>query len=330
MAAPSPVLLLDRATIASLLTLEDCIAAVEGAFLAHAEGRALKPELMHVDADGGEFHIKAGGLKGDERTYFAAKINGGFFGNKASALPNIVGLILLSDASNGCPLALLESGLITRLRTGAATAVAAKYLARPDSEVVTICGAGIQGEIQLRSLSWVLPLKRALVWSRSDATDFCQRMSRELSVGVSVEPDLEHAARVSDVIVTCTPSKQWFLARNHVAPGTFIAAVGADSPDKQELQPELAANASVVCDLTAQCARVGELHHAIAAGLMTESDVRGELGGVIAGTAPRRTSHDEVIVFDSTGTALQDAAAAAAVYERAAADPSRAAFAFWT
>lgn len=328
-AAPATVLLLDRATVSSLLTLDDCIAAVEAAFLAHAEGRSLAPELMHVAADGGEFHIKAGGLRGP-RTYFACKINGGFFGNEANfGLPSIVGLILLSDASNGSPLAVMESGCVTRLRTGAATAVAAKYLARPDSRTVTICGAGIQGEIQLRSLTRVLPVERAFVWTRSGAEDFVQRMSQELQLDLRASPDLGQAANQSDVIVTCTPAIRWFLGRQHVRPGAFVAAVGADSPDKQELEPQLLAEASVVCDLTAQCAHVGDLHHAIAAGLMKTGQVRGELSAVIAGKAPKRVHDDEIIIFDSTGTALQDAAAAATVYEKAMALGRGTRFAFW-
>src|SRR5882724_5094014 len=123
MIKPPPVLLLDRDTISSLLTLDECIPIVQAAFLAHAEGRSLVPNLMHVDADGGEFHIKAGGLKLD-RTYFACKVNGGFFGNRKNlSLPNILGLILLCDGSSGVPLSVLESGYLTRLRTGAATAV---------------------------------------------------------------------------------------------------------------------------------------------------------------------------------------------------------------
>ena len=328
--APAPVLLLDRDSATQLLTLGDSIAAVEAAFLAHAQGNSLKPELMHVAGEGGEFHIKAGGLKA-KQTYFAAKINGGFFNNKSQfGLPNILGLIVLCDGSSGAPLAVMESGYVTRLRTGAATAVAARYLARPESSVVTICGAGVQGEIQLKSLTHVLPIERALIWSRGDTTDFCARMRRELSIEVTPASAPETAARQSDVIVTCTQAKKWFLARSHVVPGTFIAAVGADSPDKQELEPELLAQASVVCDLTEQCAHVGDLHHAILAGLMTKKDVRGELGQVIAGTAPGRTTKHEILIFDSTGTALQDTAAAAAVYERAVARKRGQMFGFWS
>jgi alanine dehydrogenase len=329
MIKPPPVLLLDRDSISSLLTLDDCIPAVEAAFRAHAKSRSLAPNLMHVDADGGEFHIKAGGLKLD-RTYFACKVNGGFFGNKENlSFPNILGLILLCDGSSGVPLAVLESGYLTRLRTGAATAVAAKYLARPESDVVTICGAGIQGEIQLRALTKVLPISRAIIWRREAPAEAARRLTGELALDVLPTTDLEWAARQSDVIVTCTPAKQWILGREHVSPGTFIAAVGTDSPDKQEIEPALLATNSVVCDLSDQCAEVGDLHHAIAAGLMTVKQIRGELGAVIAGKAPRRTNLEEIIIFDSTGTALQDAAAAAAVYERALAQHRGTRFGFW-
>ena len=312
-----PVLLLSGAAVAALLTLDDCISAVESAFAMHAQARSLSPALMHVDADGGEFHVKAGGLRG-ARTYFACKINGGFFANRSRfGLPNILGLIVLCDGTTGVPLAVMESGLVTRLRTGAATAVAAKYLASPASRTVTICGAGIQAEVQLRALLRLLPIRRAFVWTRSDAGAFTQRMAAQLQLDVQVAADLKSAAQQSEVIVTCTPAKHWYLGREHVRPGTFIAAVGADSPEKQEIEPQLLAAAAVVCDLTAQCLQVGELHHAVALGLMTAAQVRGELGEVIVGSAPRRLRQEEIILFDSTGTALQDTAAAAAVYERA-------------
>lgn len=311
----SPLLLIDRATVAEILTLKDCISAVEAAFASHAQGRSFTPGLLHVNAGRGEFHIKVGGLQG-QHAYFAAKINGGFFKNRVeSGLPNIIGLILLCDGATGMPLAVMESGLVTRLRTGAATAIAAKYLARPNSRTVTICGAGIQGEIQLRALKEVLPIERAFIWSRSGAEVFANNMRAALNLDVQPIVDLGEGTRSSDVVITCTPAKHWFLGREHIRPGTFIAAVGSDSPDKQELEPELLAACSVVPDLISQAAHVGDLHHAIAAGLMKPNQIRGELAAVITGRAPRRTRDDEIIIFDSTGTALQDAAAAAMVYE---------------
>lgn len=327
---PAPVLLLARQSVLDLLNLDDCIVAVESAFAAHAAGRALATGLLHVDADGGEFHVKVGGLRA-QRTYFACKTNGGFFENRARfGLPNITGMILLYDGSNGQPLAAMESGVITALRTAAATAVAAKYLARPESETVTLLGAGLQAQYQLRALTRVLPVKRVFIWSRSNVAEIAERLAVELNLQVLPARSVASAASVSDVIVTCTPARSWFLGRQDVSPGTFVAAVGADSPDKQELEPELLAFSSVVCDLTEQCARVGELHHAVSSGLMTSEQIRGELGAVIAGKAPRRLSADEIIVFDSTGTALQDVAAAATVYERAVSAGRGTLFALWS
>ena len=330
MSMPAPVLLLDSATVATLLSLDECSGAVESAFAMHARGRTMRPQLLHIESQRGEFHVKAGGLH-EPRSYFACKVNGGFFGNrKRSALPNIIGLIVLCDGATGAPLALMESGLVTRMRTAAATAVAAKYLARTDSHTVTICGAGAQAGMQLRALSAVLPLQRAFVWTRGDAGAFAEGMAQDLGIAVRCTTDLAAATRQSDVIVTCTPTRHWFLGREHVVAGTFIAAVGADSPEKQEIEPQLLASASVVCDLVDQCAQVGDLHHAIEAGLMAASDVRGELGAVVAGMVAGRGDDREIIVFDSTGTALQDAAAAAMLYEKAVSGGRGPALSFWT
>lgn len=141
------------------------------------------------------------------------------------------------------------------------------------------------------------------------------------ALGIEAEAVMDFAAgtKQSDVIVTCTPAKKAFLLREHVRPGAFIAAVGADSDDKGEIDPQLMRSAKVVADIREQCAAIGDLHHAIAAGAMKATDVHAELGEVVAGRKHGRASADEIFVFDSTGTALQDVAAAAIVYERAAA-----------
>ena len=316
---PAGTLLLSRKDIASLVTLEDCIDAVEDAFRDYALGKSLGTGILHLDAPDGEFHIKAGGLE-EPSLYFALKANAGFFKNtERFGLPNIQGLILLYSAENGYPLAVLDSLGITGKRTGAATAVAAKYLARPNSSVAGICGCGTQGRVQLRSLTKVLPLSSALAYSiiEGEAVQFAADMSQELGIDVVAEHSLEKVVAACDVCVTCTPAREFFLKESYVEPGTFVAAVGADSPEKQELEPGLVANHTLVVDLAEQCVVVGELHHAIDAGLMTAADVHGELGAVIAGTIPGRTSDSEITVFDSTGTALQDTAATILAYERA-------------
>jgi alanine dehydrogenase len=313
-------LLLDRSDVASLLTLPECIAAVEAAFLAHATGRSFTPGLLHVDAIGGEFHVKAGGVTINDRSYFALKANGGFFGNAAAnGLPNILGVIYLADASNGYPLAVMDSLYITALRTGAATAIAARYLARDDATTATICGAGRQGRIQLRALCETVSLESAFIWSRDEnhAAAAASELSEELGIPVKPAASLPRALESSDIVVTCTPSREPIIKRSWIAPGTFVAAVGADSPDKQELDPELMVCATIVTDITDQCAHVGELHHALNRGVVRLADVKAELGELIAGRSMGRSGRDEITIFDSTGTALQDAAAAALTYDKA-------------
>ena len=315
----SGTLLLTRADVAALLPLEECIAAVEDAFRAHGLGRCSAPAALGLPSVDGGFHIKAALLR-VAVPYFAAKLNGNFFHNgERFAMPSIQGLIILADAGNGYPLAVMDSIEITILRTGAATAVAARYLARPDSSVITICGCGNQGRVQLRALAKVLPLRHVYAFdvSGAQAKQFAGELAPEMGIDIEPVTDLRTAVGKSDVCVTCTPSKKFFLHRDYVAPGTFVAAVGADNEEKQELDPDLLASSRVVTDLTEQCAEIGDLHHAVSRGVMRPGDVYSELGAIAAGLKPGRASNEEITVFDSTGTALQDVAAAAVVYERA-------------
>jgi alanine dehydrogenase len=316
--APS-TLILSRRDVLDLLTLRDCIDAVERAFRLHAEGRTLGPGVLAVHAEDGGFHIKAAGLVG-ERSYFAAKTNANFPDNpRRFGLPTIQGTVVLADARTGAPLAIIESGSVTALRTGAATAVAAKFLARRDARTATIVGCGVQGEIQLAAIAAVLPLERAWVLDLDPgrAQALAARATASLGLPVEMAKDLRTAFRESDVCVTCTPSRRAFVTAADVVPGTFIAAVGADNPAKQELDPALMASSTVVVDVLEQCAEIGELHHVLAAGLMTREQVHAELADVVVGRRSGRTSRDEITIFDSSGTALQDVAAAVAVYEKA-------------
>lgn len=312
-------LLLKRSDVASLLNFEDYFEAVESAFRSYGRGETLPQGLLHFESPLGEFHIKGGGLK-LERPYFGLKNNGGFPQNpKQYGLPSILGTITLCDGTNGYPLAILDSGEITRQRTAAASAVAAKYLARPDSRVITVCGCGTQGNVQLRAALRVLPIKKAFAFDmdRGKSRQFAADMSQQLSIEVLPVDDVAKAIGQSDLCITCTPSHKFYVSKRSVAAGTFIAAMGADSPDKQELEPELLASSKVVVDILEQCERVGELHHAIESGLLTRDAIYAELGEIVAGNKPGRTSLDEITIFDSTGTAMQDVAAAAVAYAKA-------------
>jgi ornithine cyclodeaminase/alanine dehydrogenase-like protein (mu-crystallin family) len=182
-----------------------------------------------------------------------------------------------------------------------------------------VCGCGEQSRYQLRALACVRPLRRVLAFdlNAGRATRFAADMAAELGVETAVIGEPADAAATTDIWVTCTTARRWFLGRAHVAAGAFVAAVGADNPEKQELEPELLARNVVVADVLGQCAAMGDLHHAIAAGLMAREQVRAELADVVSGRKPGRLAPEEIVVFDSTGTALQDVAAAALVYQRA-------------
>ena len=301
--------------------MSDCIGAVERAFIGHAHGQTLGPAVLGVHVHGGGFHAKLAGLDcGSPGPVFAAKINANFPGNPASnGLPTIQGVLGLFDASNGRVLALMDSIEITSLRTAAATAVAAKHLAPTVADVV-ICGCGEQSRHQLRALSCVRSLHRVRAFDvdSARAARFATDIQRELGVATSVIDDVS-AAHDATVWITCTPSRRWFLGRAHVAPGAFVAAVGADNPEKQELEPELLSSNAVIADIIEQSATIGDLHHALEAGVMRREDVRGELADVVSGRIRGRLTEDEIVIFDSTGSALQDVAAAAVAYAKAVA-----------
>ena len=312
-------LLLSRSEVANLLSIEEYIAAVEQVFKLYGEGKTQPPGILGVHAHDGGFHIKAGLLELD-RSFFAAKINANFPQNaKRFGLPLIQGAIFLADAQNGYPLAIMDSMEITIQRTGAATAVAAKYLARPDSKSILVCGCGNQGRVSVQALSKIFSLEHVFAYDIEDsrAQRFANELSGELKIAVVAPSDLAEAMKRSDICVTCTPSTRFFLKQEYVQRGTFVAAVGADSETKQELEPALLAKTKTVVDILDQCASIGELHHAIALDLMTKQHVHAELGEVIARTKPGRTSSDEIIIFDSTGMALQDVITAATVYKKA-------------
>jgi ornithine cyclodeaminase/alanine dehydrogenase-like protein (mu-crystallin family) len=314
-------LLLSRRDVAAVLDVDACIAAVEAAFRSHATRHALGPASLSVASEHGTFHVKAAGL-GGTTGYFAAKTNANFPDNPTRyRLPTIQGVVALCDTANGRLLALMDSMEITVRRTAAATAVAARYLARPESTAVTLCGCGAQAAAQIRALARVLPLERVFAHDLDPGriAALAADLARDPGLTVEAADDIGAALRRSDAVVTCTPSRLPFLGRRDIRPGTFIAAVGADNPAKSEIEPELMAAAVVVVDSLKQCAEYGDLHHAIEACVMTQADVHAELGEIAAGLKPGRRTPEEITLFDSSGTALQDVAAAVLAYERACA-----------
>jgi alanine dehydrogenase len=312
-------LLLTGGDVANLLSIDECMVAVENAFALHANGKMMPPKVLGIHVDNGGFHIKAGVLAAD-KIYFAAKTNANFPNNSIRyGLPTIQGVIVVCDGVNGRLLSLMDSIEITILRTGAATGIAAKYLSLPAASVVTICGCGNQGKISLKAIMAVRRIKKVYAFDIDplQTEKFAREFSREINVVSITANELHDALVQSQICVTCTPSKDPFIHAEDIMPGTFIAAVGSDNEEKQELYPELVAANKIVVDIAEQAATIGELHHAIKQGLTTIENIHAELGQIITGQKAGRETDREIIIFDSTGTALQDVAAAAIVYEKA-------------
>jgi ornithine cyclodeaminase/alanine dehydrogenase-like protein (mu-crystallin family) len=313
-----PVLLLSRSAIARLATTRDYLDAMQAAFADLAHERFEVPQVGHVPGIGGMFHIKSA-QRGGSPALAAIKVNGNFPENVVRRqLPTIQGFVALLDAECGCVLALMDSIEITARRTAAATALAAKYLAKPGSRALAMIGCGVQAAYHVEALLDVAPIESvAFCEPRDDAAGVFAGRMHELGLRTRRVGDARTVVRSADIVVTVTTSTRPLLGLADIGPGTFVAGVGADNPSKRELAPDLMKASRVVVDSLAQASTMGDLHHAIEAGAMQAGDVHCELAQLAAGKVSGRSHGDEQWVFDSTGLSIQDLAAAAMLYERA-------------
>ena len=321
MDAGAGTLILARDYVARIAAPRDYLDAVEAAFRALAAGAMQSLPVGHVPGSGGAFHAKAAASD----HLVAIKVNGNFPGNpERCGLPTIQGCIVLADARNGRLLALIDSIEITARRTAAASAVAGRYLARQEAETIAFIGCGMQAAYHLEAfvdLGWP-HLHRIVCFDlQPGRAQELAALAHHRGFDASVASRPREASLGADIVITTTPSQQPIIEADDVAPGCFIAAVGADNPQKCEIAPALMARARVVADIAAQAESMGDLRSAIAAGSMRAADIHADLAQVIDGTRSGRTSRHEIFIFDSTGTAIEDLAAASVVYRRASADP---------
>ena len=293
------------------LPMAACIEAVQAAFVAYSAGGAELPSVIHLDVPEaeGEIHVKAGHIHGAPA--YAVKVASGFYGMDP---PAIDGLVLVFDAVTGAPAAiLLDGGLITDVRTGAAGGVAARWLAPARVDVVAVLGTGIQARRQVEALRCVrADLGEIRVWGR----DMDRAMRAAHDIGAMVSDSVQEAVTGATVVITATASREPLIDAAWVAPGAHITAVGSDGVGKQELDPELLRRADVVAvDSLDQCRRLGELQHA-----PDQADRVVELGRICAGEADGRTGDDQLTICDLTGVGVQDVAAANAVLANAPSD----------
>lgn len=314
--------ILTEAELRRIVSLDlDAVACVEAAFAALATKAVAMPPILRLDIPEhrGEVDVKTAYVPGIDA--FAIKISPGFFNNPQIGLPSVNGMMVLFSSKTGLVEALLlDNGYLTDVRTAAAGAVAAKYLARKDASIATIFGAGVQAQLQLKALTLVRPIGEARLWARDPqkAEATAANIRAELGIRIFVESDPSKAVTGSHIIVTTTPSEKPLLRAEWLEPGQHVTAMGSDAEHKNEIDPAIIRFADLyVADSLKQTRRLGELHHAIAAGLIPENQAFPELGAIIAGTSAGRQSDHAITIADLTGTGVQDTAIATLARDRA-------------
>ena len=317
-----------KVTILREAEIRGCVAMTSEAFEAVAlgftrlyEGKVSLPPVLRVDViqNHGEIDIKTAYIEGLDS--FAIKIASGFFDNPALGLPYGSGMMVLMSARTGFLEAiLLDNGYLTDLRTGIAGAIAAKYLAPDHIDTAGVIGSGVQARYQIRGLRMVRAFQRLLVYGiEPEQVDlYTTEMSQELGIDVIKASHPEEVIRRSQFVVTTTPSRQPYLKSEWLHPGLHITAMGSDGEHKQELHAGVLGKATrLVCDSKTQCFRLGELHHALEAGILTRDAIVTELGELTSGSKPGRETQEEITVCDLTGVGVQDTTIAVLTLQKA-------------
>ena len=303
-------LLLTRHDILNLITMPETLEAVEQAFTDYATGKAIMPTKAYLTLPNGDFRAMPASVPGAA----GLKWVNVHPENQKLGLPTVMAIVIYSDPETGYPLAILDATELTAYRTGAAAAIASKYLARKDAKTLGLIGAGKQAQTQLLAHMEFFKFNEIKVFDRSpEAAVGFKKIFPNLPVKVV---GLEEACG-SDIICTLTPSRIPFLKFEWLKPGTHINAIGADAPGKEELEPEVLARSIVVVDDIEQSTHAGELNVPVAKGLFAASDIYATLGELTSGKKPGRIDRKSITVFDSTGLAIQDIATVRFIYKKA-------------
>ena len=314
-------LVLSEEDIKKLLSLKEVIDAVEGAFRMKGLGHAQMPpkQYLFMNKYNGDLRTMPAYL--EENDVATVKIVNSHPENRKHGLPTVMATIILVDPRTGAPEAVMGGTWITALRTGAAGAIAAKYLANPNPKTVGIVGAGAQARTQLMGLQLVFEtIKEVRVWdiNQKAASKYAKEMEKQYSQSsIYHVGNVENAAQEADIIVTATPSRKPLVSAEWVNDGTHINCMGADAPGKQEMDPAILVKSKLVIDDWDQSCHGGEINVPFAKGIIKQEDVWGDICEIVAGLKNGRTSPEEITVFASTGLAIQDAAAANIAYQKA-------------
>lgn len=313
-------ILLNQSQVKELTTMKEIIENVETAYKFHAERKVQMPPKEYI------FYKK---FRGDLRIMpcFVRGLNESGVKNvnvhpdnpRKYGLPTVMAMIELVDPKTGFPVSVMDGTWITDMRTGAAAGVATKYLARDNSEILGLVGAGVQAATGLEAIMEVMDIKEVRVSCRTCETRdlFAQKASEKYGIPVKSVETIKEAVQGADVLLTTTPAREPVVKSKWISPGTHINAMGADAPGKQELDSHILQKSKIIIDCWDQASHSGEINIPVQEGLVRQSDIQGKIGDVITGSIPGRTSDEEITVFDSTGLAVQDIVTAWNVYEKA-------------
>ena len=311
------MLMLAEHVVKELLTMTAALEAVEYAFKLEAEGKTIMPPKVYLNSPSGQGDFRAMPAYINETA--GIKWVSVYPDNHKRNLPTVLATIMLCDPDTGHPLAIMDGTYITEVRTGAAGGVAVKYLARKDSSIIGMIGAGIQAETQLLAISEVLPKiveVRVFDLHKDTSLRYAEKMGAKLNINIRPVETIEAAAE-ADIVVTTTFSTGPIVKKQSIRPGTHINAIGADAKGKQELEADLLASAKVVVDDVEQASHSGEINVPLSEGLIKVEEIHGTLGEIVASMKKGRENNEEITVFDATGLAILDIICAKHVYEKA-------------
>ncbi len=303
-------IILTRREVSELLSMSDALSAIEQAFRDQAEGKNQMQPKTYITLEDGDFRAMPAAVPG------AAGIKwvNVHPKNHRSGLRTVMGVLIYSDPATGYPLAVMDATEITSYRTAATSALASRYLARSDSRVLGLVGAGCQARMHIESHRLVFDLE--LVKVHDACPEAVEGLARE-RLGLEIVPASPEEAADSDILCTLTPSRQPIVMAGWIKPGTHINAVGADARGKQELDPQILGRSRVVVDDAAQACHSGEINVPVSAGAFSRDGIAATLSEIVSGRKAPRDRPDAVTVFDSTGLAIEDVAVAKMLYQKA-------------
>ncbi len=315
------LLILNEDELRQTITITEIIETVQASFAALAEGRMNMPDSfsLHLPAADGESQVKGTYLL--DAAYYVVRVGNTFQNNLSINLPIQNALIAVFDATTGFPAAIMvDNGYLTLLRAGAAGALTASYLANQELQRVAVIGSGRHAYAQIKALCEVRNINLVSVWGRTPVhvDNYARLIIEDHDLNVEIAPTVEAAVTNADLIITATASRQPLIQAEWLKPGVHIIAAGSNEPTKQELHPNVFSRSTVIiADDVEQCAANGEIHHALAAGVITKDKIRGGLGDLVIGKIEGRTHPDEITVADLTGLDVQESAIATLALEKA-------------